>query len=97
MSPTLNGPCHNLQWTSEFARKLAKSSLGGEVFAFSEMLEHVSHLRQFYEPFFELSPSMIGFKDRESPFANLNIKETVAEKYAVRHFQGIRQLLGDAE
>ena len=29
MSSSLSGPCHILQWTSKFTRKLVKSSLGG--------------------------------------------------------------------
>ena len=29
MSSSLSGPCHVLQWTSKFTRKLVKSSLGG--------------------------------------------------------------------
>ena len=34
-SSSLSGPRHVLQWTSKFTRKLAKGSLGGEVYAFS--------------------------------------------------------------
>ena len=45
MSSSLTGPCHVLQWASKFTRKLVKSSLGGEVYAFSEMLDHMSLLR----------------------------------------------------
>ena len=35
MSSSLSGPCHVLQWTSKFTRKLVVRSLGGEVYASS--------------------------------------------------------------
>ena len=45
------GPRHLIQWTPRFARKLVESSLGGEVYAFGEMLDHMSMLREFYGHF----------------------------------------------
>ena len=50
-SSSLTGPCHVLHWASKFTRKLVKSRLGGEVYAFSEMIDHMALLREFYVPF----------------------------------------------
>ena len=47
MSPTPTGPPHVLQWTPKFARKLAESSSGGEVFAPNEMADRMSALGIF--------------------------------------------------
>ena len=58
MSSSLSGPCHILQWTSKFTRKLVKSSLGGEVYAFSEMVDHMALIREFYTPFVGLRQSL---------------------------------------
>ena len=52
MSSTLSGPSHIIQRTSKFTREMVKSSLGGEVYAFSEMLGHMSMLRDFLWAFF---------------------------------------------
>ena len=41
-TPTLKSPRHIAPWTSKLTRKLIKSSSGGEVYAFSEMMEHRS-------------------------------------------------------
>ena len=71
MSPNLYGPCHIIHWTSKFTRKLVESSLGGEVYALSEMLDHVSMLREFYGHFADLRRGMAGLEDCESLFAHL--------------------------
>ena len=55
MSSALSGPCHISHWASEFARIMVTSSLGGEVFAFSEMLRHMPMLREFYGHYSNLS------------------------------------------
>ena len=46
MSSTLRGPCYIIQWPSKFARKLVKSSLGGEAYAFSELMDQADLLRE---------------------------------------------------
>ena len=58
-SSSLSGPCHVLQWTSKFTRKLVKSSLGGEVYTFSEMIHHMALLRVLC-PLFSLVPGFSG-------------------------------------
>ena len=60
MSFTLRGPRHIIQWTSEFARKLVQSSLGGEVYALREMADHMPMLREFYAHSLDLAPGMLG-------------------------------------
>ena len=97
MSSSLSGPCHVLQWTSKFTRKLVKSSLGGEVYAFSEMVDHMSLIREFYAPFVDIPPGMVGLEDCESPFYHLRNKKMITEKYLVRHFLSIQQALEDGE
>ena len=67
----LSEPCHLLRLASKFARKLANSSLGGEVCAFSEMSDHVTLLRDFYAPFADLSPDTISSGGCGNLFAHL--------------------------
>ena len=50
MSSTLKGPFRILQRTYKFSRKMAKSSLGGEVFALSEMAGPMFLLKGFFGP-----------------------------------------------
>ena len=68
MSSSLTGPCHVLQWTSKFTRKLVKSSLGGEVYAFSEMIDHMALLMEFYAPFSHISPGLVEVEACERLF-----------------------------
>ena len=50
MSSPLSGLGQNLQWISKFARKLVISSLGGEVYALSAMVDRMLLLKDFYGP-----------------------------------------------
>ena len=79
-SSSLSGPCHVAQWTSKFARKLVKSSLGGEVYAFSEMIDHMALLREFCAPFSRIPPGMVGAENCESPCAHLENWEMATGK-----------------
>ena len=79
--------------TSKFTRKLVKSSLVGEVCAFSEMMEHMALLREFYAPFAGVSPGMVGRKDCESLFTHLKNRKLITEKYVVRHFLSSQQFV----
>ena len=97
MSSSLTGPCHVLQWTSKFTRKLVKSSLGGEVYAFSEMIDHMALLREFYAPFSHISSGLVGTEDCESLFTHLKNKKMITEKYLVRHFLSIQQFIDEGE
>ena len=65
------------EWTSKFRRKLVESSRGGNVQACSEMIDHVSPQRGFYEPFFGASPGMMGCEDpkREEAIAEMETAE----------------------
>ena len=86
MAQTLNGPCHILQWTLKLTRKQDTNSRGGEVYTFSNMVDHMSPSRASYEPRSDVAPGMIGFEDCESLFAHLGKKKSIAAKYLVRHF-----------
>ena len=93
MSSTLCGPCHIVQWASKFTRKLVKSSLGGEVCAFSEMLDYMSMLRGFYGHFADVYPGMVGLEDCESLFAHLRRKKMTTEKSLGRQLLAIQQAI----
>ena len=97
MSSSLSGPCHVLQWTSKFTRKLVKSSLGGEVYAFSEMADHMALIREFYAPFVGSSPGTVGLEDCESLFNHLRTKKMITEKFLVTQFLSTQQSLEDKE
>ena len=92
-SPNPCGPCHLIQLTSKFTRKLAKSSLGGEVYAFSEMVDHMSMPREFYGHFTDLYSGMAGMEDCESLFTHLKKNKLVAGKFLVRRFLAIQQAI----
>ena len=83
ISSTLRGQCRIIQWASKFTRKLAEGSLGGEVYAFSEMSDHMSMLREFDKHFLDMSPGKVGFEDCESLFTQLANKKTIAEEFLV--------------
>ena len=91
---TLRGPCRIIQWTSKSNRKMVKSSLGGESYAFSGIMDHMSTLREFYGRFLDIRPRMVGFEDCESLFTHRKNKEVITEKFPIRHFLAIRQALG---
>ena len=94
-SSSLSGPCYVLRWTSKFTRKLVKSSLGGEAYAFSEMIDHMALLREFYAPFSRISPGMVGMEDCESLFTHLKNRKMAAGEYFVRRFLPIQQFIPD--
>ena len=94
---SLNGPCDIPQWTAAFTGKLAGGSLGGEVYARSEMVDHMSLIRDFYEQFGGLPPGMIGLEDCASLFTHLHTEKTAAEKYLARRFLSIQQSLEHGE
>ena len=96
-SSTLRKPCHIVQWESELSRKLVGSSLGGDVYAFTEMLGQMSMLREFYGNFAGSKPGMIGLEDCESLFTHLKKSKSITEKFLVRHFLSIQQSLGEKE
>ena len=91
MSSTTSGPCHSIQWTSNFARKLVKSSLGGEVYAFSEMPGHLSMLRESYGHSLDFFPGTIGFEDCGSLVTHLKNTKMIADKFLVRRILAILQ------
>ena len=67
------------------------------MYAFSEMVDHMSLIREFYAPFVDISPGMVGLEDCESLFNHLRNKKMITEKYLVRHFLSIQQALEDGE
>ena len=85
---SLTGPRRVLLWTSKFARKLVRSSLGGEVTALSEMVGHTSVLRYFYAPLEVSDPGMAGLGDCGSLFAHLMTRKMITEGFLARHGRG---------
>ena len=92
-SSTLRCPRHMPKRTSEFTRKSADSSLGGEVYGISEMVDHMSPPREFYEPFADSTPGMAGIEDCGSLFTHLGTNKTVAEGYLAQRSLGSQQSL----
>ena len=97
MSSNLCGPCHIIQRASKFTRKSVQSSLGGDVYAIGEMLDHLSMLREFYGHFTGLYPGLAGLEDCESLFTHLKKNKMIAEKFLARHFLSIQQALEQKE
>ena len=60
ISSSLRGRRHPSQWSSEFTRELVKLRLGGEVYASSEMLEHLALSNEFRASLARSSPGMVG-------------------------------------
>ena len=79
-----NVPCNIFQWASKSTRKLVESSLGVEAYAPSEMVRHVSLLREVYEAFVEMSPGVVGREDCESLFERLRTQKIIADAYLGR-------------
>ena len=94
---SLRGPFQNIHRASKSTRKLARSSPGGEAYAFSEMADHMAMLRELYAHVLDVSPGMVGIEGCESLFAHLKNKKPVAEKFLVRRLLAIQQTLGAPE
>ena len=78
-SSRLTWNCHIMRRTAKFATKLAERSLGGEVCALSDMIDHTSLSRDFYAPPEGLGLDMVGLEDCESLSAYLKTTKTIAE------------------
>ena len=80
-------------WASQFTRKLVEGSLGGEVYAFSEMLDHVSMLREVNGHFAYVYPGMPGLEDCASLFTHLKKGKMITEKFLLRRSSAIQQAI----
>ena len=87
-SSSLSGPRHVLQWASKLT-----SRLGWEAYTFSEMIDHMALLREFYAPFSRMSPGLVVMGDCESAFTHLKNKKMVTEEFLDRHFLSIQQFI----
>ena len=96
-SSTLRVPCHLLQRPSKFARKLAERNPGGEVFAFSDMIDSMALLREFRAPVADLPPGMAEMGACESPLTHLRDKKTIAAEHLARNIWGLRRALAKNE
>ena len=79
MAPSFAGPRHILLWASDAARTLARSSLGGGVYARGEMVDRATLIREICEPRERLAPGMSGLEACESLSTHLD-----AEKWSPR-------------
>ena len=93
MSSTLAGPVHILQWTSKFTRKHVKSSLGGEIFALSEMWGLMDVIREFYTALGHKQLASYTLIDCESLLSHLRTGRRGTEKFLTRHFRSILDAL----
>ena len=62
MSSSLTSPRHLLQWPSKFTGKRVESGLGGEIYARSEMVDHMLPLRDFFAQFEGFVQIMVGLE-----------------------------------
>ena len=97
MSLALGRPRRILQGAPKYTRDLAKSSSGGDVFAFGDMIDRTSLLRAFCPPLTDGSPGMIGFEDCGGPFTHLRSEKTIAGRFLVRLFLGTERALSNNE
>ena len=67
--------------------------MGGEAHAFSQMVGHMEFLREFFVPFPDVSSGAAGLAGRKSPPPHLLNKRMATEKYLVRHFSSIPDLV----
>ena len=89
---TLSDPCLIPGWTLTFTRTLVGNSLGAEVYASSEVIDHVALLRENYAPFLNMSPGMIGLGSCESPPTHLRHTETITGKCLARRGSALSKL-----
>ena len=54
-------------------------------------------LRESYVHFSDISPGMVGLEDCESLLTHLKNKKTITEKFPVRHFLAIQQVVETQE
>ena len=92
MSSTLTGPVHILQWASKFTRKHVKSSLGGGIFALSEMWGHMEMIIVFSASRREKIRSY-GLIDCESLLSHLLTGPLGVGESLSRHFRCISDAL----
>ena len=97
VTATFCGLCHIIQWPSKFTGKLVTISLGEDIWAFSEILDRVTTLREFFAPSADLSPGAAGLGDCEGLSTHLEAKRGATEKSSVGRFLGIRQALDSGE
>ena len=67
------------------------------MYAFREMVDHMSMLRELFKRFLDLSPGIVGLEDCESLFAHLKNRQIFTEKFLVRHFLASREALETQE
>ena len=73
---------------------MVKGSLGGQVYAFSEMSGHMSMLRDFYGQFLACYPGMVGFEICESLFTHIKNAKVIPGRFPPRHFLAEQQATG---
>ena len=74
-----------------------KSSMGGGVYALSEMVGHMLPLKGAYGPFEGMGPGVGGLEDSESLLTHLKKKKITTKKYLARHFLNIQQAFGGGD
>ena len=97
MSSTLTGSAHIPQWPSKFTRKYVKSSLGGEIFALSDMRDHAEMIREFFTALGHEKIRSYGLIDCESLLPHLRTERLGTEKFGARQFRSILDALGSGD
>ena len=96
-SSSLKGPRRVFQRTSKCPREKVKSSIGIEVYALSEMVDHMPLSKDFCGPFWGMGPGLGALEDCGSLFSHFKTKKMIAEKFLVRHFLSIQRALGNGD
>ena len=77
--------------------ELVRSSLRGDAYAFSAMVDQMPLLRELYLLLANLRPGMVDLEDCEGLSSSRGRQKTIAERNPANHFSGIQQSLGRNE
>ena len=76
---------------------LVKCRLGGEVYALSAIMGHMSLLRNFHPPLGGLDPKVVVLDDCESLGTHSGARKMTVEMFPARHFLGTQQDLEEGD
>ena len=79
------------------SRENLSRAASGEVYAYSEMIDHMALLREFYVSFSRISPSLVAMQDCDSLLTHPKNLKMITEKYLVCHFLSIQLLIEEGE
>ena len=91
-------PVLDIEWVLPyFTVDLKGRAEVGELYAFSEMVDHTSPHREFHAPFADLPPGKRSLEVCENFFNRVEQGRTITENYLAPHLLRIQHLLGHGE